>query len=660
MTLPAKYDENRPSTDRGLVLNQRYFPEIDGLRAIAVLLVILNHLAIPGFAAGSGGFIGVDIFFVISGFLITGILNRDVEQQRLSLSKFFWRRFRRLYPALAVTVFFTFWVGAAILTPAALQELGLSVLAGLGAVSNIFFWLKSGYFDVAATFKPLLHTWSLGVEEQFYLLWSAIFALVFWGRSSRFKVGAIVVSGVFSLTLNLCYLSSPSAMYYLMPFRMYEFVLGALLNWVLPYWRPSKYWSQFVALVGASLIYASIRLIGPQTIFPSYVALLPCLGAGLLILSVGSAALIARLLRSEPLRQIGLVSYSLYLVHWPILVFVKILGGDVSRGQKIITLLAILVSGFLLSKLVEQPLRYKSWPRVSKGARLALATALVAIAFIPPYLVQVQDGWAWRFPPDFARLIQNTQAAALHRHLRGTHCYFSDFRDFDATECLGLDKSKVNILVWGDSSADYSWHGIESGLSAGHYNVLQYTSSGCSPGLHWGQGQCRMANEYIAQFIINNKIDLILIGSQGRNPENFRHTLRWLHDEKQRVVVLGHPFLFEPQMAEIVRPYNSRSITPLEINSKAIAAIEKNDIEHMNDLAGLAREANFPYYDIRPQLCRDPRDPASCNFIVGDTLLTLDRLHLSPEASAKIFAPLTQAIRATRFNELISGQNIQL
>lgn len=290
-----------------------YLSDIDGLRAIAVLAVVLFHLEIPGF---DGGYVGVDIFFVISGFLISGLLRNRIEQNSFSFSGFYANRVRRLMPAVLATVIATAIISLFILQPQMLKEVAKSGAASVLSLANILFWLQSGYWDANSDLKPLLHMWSLGVEEQFYLLWPALL-LSLLRTGKRFYLGGLLV--LFCLSLAACVYYTPidsAAAFYLLPFRVWQFCLGAL---AVEVWRNSSltlFYQQVLRSLGLALCAFSIATFADGSGFPGWMALIPSAGAALVLIASDSGEP-SPWLSNRPARWLGQVSYSMYLVHWP-------------------------------------------------------------------------------------------------------------------------------------------------------------------------------------------------------------------------------------------------------------------------------------------------------------------------------------------------------
>ncbi|MBT6038640.1 MAG: acyltransferase [Halieaceae bacterium] len=290
-----------------------YLPDIDGLRAIAVLAVILFHLKVPGF---DGGYVGVDIFFVISGFLISGLIRDRVETGTFSFSDFYARRISRLLPAVLATVGATAIAAIFILQPDALGSFALSAAAAVFSAANFVFYFESGYWDASAELKPLLHLWSLGIEEQFYLFWPGLMLLLANTSRATYQLGLIAI---FITSLLACVIQTPvdsAATFYLLPFRVWQFALGAM---AIEIWRNSAlepFMQLLIRSTGLALCGFSIATFSAGTAYPGWHALLPSIGAALVLISAHPTEGSVWLANSSA-RWLGRLSYSLYLAHWP-------------------------------------------------------------------------------------------------------------------------------------------------------------------------------------------------------------------------------------------------------------------------------------------------------------------------------------------------------
>ena len=333
----------------------KYRPDIDGLRALAILPVLLFHADL----GCTGGFVGVDVFFVISGFLITSLILKEINSDAFSLIRFWERRIRRIIPALIVVIAVTLLAGWFLYLPEDFCSVGKSVMAQVTLMSNVYFWRLTGYFAAGVDTKPLLHTWSLAVEEQFYVFFPLL--LIFLARMKRFSfaktifwlgIGSFVLSVIGSYT-------KPAATFYLLPTRAWELMIGAFLA-AIPEKQVSNPWlNETVGLTGLGLILFSILYYSQDTRFPGLAAIPPCFGAAMIIVSgSGKSTLIGRVLTLRPSVFIGLISYPLYLWHWPLLVFSKYLAIKPQSTEIRVVLLMVSAALATLSwKYIETPFR---------------------------------------------------------------------------------------------------------------------------------------------------------------------------------------------------------------------------------------------------------------------------------------------------------------
>ncbi|RBP51112.1 acyltransferase family protein [Arenicella xantha] len=451
----------------------KYRPDIDGLRAIAVASVVLFHLQeslLPG------GFVGVDIFFVISGYLITKLIYSELsETGQFSFKRFYIRRVRRLFPALFSIFLLCLVLAYLLFSPSYLVEFAQSLITAFFSVSNIFFWSISDYFNSDSSVKPLLHTWSLSVEEQFYLLWPATLVGLFALNKKPLIPAFIVLVGVASLLLNLEAFSDDSIImpwiatqndpisnnvastaFYWLPFRVFEFSIGAILVWLA---QPKRQWlAECAFAAGLSMILLSIFALDSEINFPSTAALIPTIGAALMIFSGGGHRL-SWLVSNRLMVRLGLISYSLYLIHWPLIVFYKYSIGRAFWFSEIVLLTVIsLIVASLMYRFIEQPFRKpniekESIEKASTGKKATAASpnrrfligsacaTLITIAISANAISS--HGWLWRYPPD---------VVAQLSYQKGDYTEFF-WADIKRLEAGFQNNDKPKVLIIGDSMA---------------------------------------------------------------------------------------------------------------------------------------------------------------------------------------------------------------
>ncbi|UFZ06513.1 acyltransferase [Bradyrhizobium ontarionense] len=403
--------------------------DIDGLRAIAVVIVILYHLKIAGFEAG---YAGVDIFFVISGYLITGQILRDVVARRFSLSDFYLRRARRILPALIMTIAASFAVGWLFLSPESLRQLAKEATHGLLSIANIQYWREaSAYFAPTADELPLLHLWSLSLEVQFYTLAPL---LLMWLGCSRHLFRAIAAVALLSLAAAAIWLPHDAdAVFFLTPFRVFEFALGALAIPLEARLSSSPRVRAVVAACGDVVLLGSLLLIGRYQAYAGVAALLPCIATAIIIAANAPTSLMT----ADPVLAVGRASYSLYLVHWPVIFFARFVFGEAAQTAAGVAMQLALMATLttLMLMLVEQPLRRLPWPRWTQAA--GFATALIVCAGLAHATFRA-NGVASRLPRDQLALFQ-LQGFGLNKCERtiGRLCAFGDLDGTRGVELLG-------------------------------------------------------------------------------------------------------------------------------------------------------------------------------------------------------------------------------
>jgi len=491
---------------------KNYRADIDGLRAIAVLTVVIFHIQaslIPG------GYVGVDIFFVISGYLIAGILLRDLEAHRFSIRTFYERRARRIFPALFATLMVTLAIAAAIYMPFDFRNFSGSLTASVLFGSNIFFWWNTGYFDQTSELKPLLHTWSLGVEEQYYLIFPLILSTLY-RFARRWLVTAMVVLAAVSLAVSVYQVANaPDAAFYLPFGRLWELLVGASLaigRW--PQLRSTAL-RNGAMVVGLAMIVVSLFMFTPATPFPGFAALLPTIGAGLLIYGGRDGQSAIRAAMSNPVSVFfGKISYSLYLVHWPVMAFFRYLSSrEPTVVEEVALFLTMLALAWLLWKFVETPFRDVGPRRISDRAIFAATIPLAIFLVGVGAAGYTQRGLPWRLP-DRVRV---ASMAAYDTNPMSQDC---DRRSLNAVRdehfCIrGAEGDFApSAVLLGDSFGDAMAPGVIEALAQSDRRGAILTYSGCIPliGVDQKNPGCRkFMDEAAAAIDRNRKLKTVII-----------------------------------------------------------------------------------------------------------------------------------------------------
>ncbi len=443
-------------------MKTQYRPEIDGLRTIAVLGVVLFHLKLGLFA---GGFVGVDVFFVISGYLITRNILAGAQAGTFSFADFYIRRARRILPALIFTVAATFWAGMLWLPPENLQTLAGEATRAMLSISNIEYWRNShAYFSHSSDQLALLHCWSLSLEEQFYLFWP-IFILWVW-RKNKLRVATACVGALSFIVALVWSLSDPQAVFFMMPFRIFEFAIGAAVIFIEPLFLTAAM-AGIAGVLGLLAIATAFIFFDGNSAF-SLVTLVPSVGAAAVICA-GVKYRLSALLTNGPARFIGRISYSLYLCHWPILFFARFLFGEAAESGQGMALcfVLMLVTAILMQRFVESPFRLSD--KSSGRAKTFFAFAFLILGSVAiNHLTVLSGGWPGRFPPE-----QNANSDLRRpgswpcKEIDGARCAFGD-----------LD-APLGVELLGDSHAQQYIAALEPFLQARHMRGEVTNEVGC-------------------------------------------------------------------------------------------------------------------------------------------------------------------------------------
>jgi peptidoglycan/LPS O-acetylase OafA/YrhL len=608
--------------------HQKYRPDIDGLRAIAVLFVVGFH-SFPGWF--KGGYIGVDVFFVISGFLITSIILNNLSENGFEYTEFYARRARRIFPALIMVLTFSMLYGWITMLPYEYANLGKHIMGGALFSSNIVLWGEAGYFDVAAEAKPLLHLWSLGIEEQFYIFWPLLLGIA-WNRKKSFLTVMIMVL-LISFSVNIFFvISNPISTFYSPVSRVWELIIGGLLAYVTVQ-RPMKIMSLKIknlqSMVGLFLIFLSVIVLTKSSAYPGFYALLPTIGALLLILAGPNTWVNKEILGNRVLVLIGLISYPLYLWHWPALYIVNQLDFESAMEVRLARILAIGMS-FLLAYLtfrwIEKPIRDHA-----TGKTALLLTSTLAFVALIGFLIFNSGGVNSRFP----YLLQNMEEKPIQAEWREHECFLQPGDNFKS-ECSEEATSRPQLLLWGDSHGAALYPGLKILGRMLNVGIGQYTISACAPLLDWESPRgkyCAEGNKEILRVIGEKKPEIILLYANWNSNTNIGYEVQNLRDtvenirmkSESQIFLMGSAPQWKTELPKALwRCYGKETIPDFSM-CELDNSIEKLDFE----LEKLAREINIKYISAYREMCNSD----GCLVRVGDDLITKDYGHLTPEAS---------------------------
>lgn len=627
----------------------RYRPEIDGLRAIAVAAVILFH---AGFGVFSGGFVGVDVFFVISGFLITSIIVEELKSGRFSISRFYERRARRILPALftvmAVCVPCAYWL----LSPDDLKDFAQSLAAISLFSSNVLFWGESGYFDTQAELKPLLHTWSLAVEEQFYVVYPLLL-LAAWrlGRPVLLTlIGGIAVASLFTSVAEVR--DYPSAAFYLLPSRAWQLLIGAITAFATEQWKrvadrqPSgRLADEALGWGGMAMIVYSLFSFDERTPFPGLNAALPTLGTALVLLGASERSQVGRVLGWKPLVGLGLISYSAYLWHQPLFAFTKhALLADLPTGLAIVLCALTLVLAMLSWRYIEQPFRDRS--AVSRGTVFALSAAGM-VAFVGLGFI------GHRFSDQITSLRLRSVDPAVRSQYRTRESLVADRNAFvarflpEAGNDFSTNPATRKILILGDSVSEdlYSALIVNSELFPGiefrrlmldepcMQAAADLVTTGALPTVI-DEKTCRVSLERLRDGTLLGSADVIVLCSNW--PRYITHSTHEggmalaeaLATRGRQVRIVGLMSLQEASSTAFLAA--TRGLTTEQANSVAYHTVQQSKIDKPNsDARAIAgRFDTVRYLDKYALFCDDDRKTLLLYDAEG-RMLFADNFHLT-------------------------------
>jgi peptidoglycan/LPS O-acetylase OafA/YrhL len=601
--------------------------------------VLLYHVGIPGF---SGGYVGVDIFFVISGYLICGMIAADLRNGSFSLANFYKRRILRILPALFVMFVVTSALAALYCLPVELVDYASSLASAVASVSNVYFAQTAGYFDAAAETRPLLHTWSLGVEEQFYFAAPLLMLLLHRFLPKRAGIlFAIVAAGSFAGALAMT-ARNPAFAFYLAPFRAWELALGALLSVEFLPVPETVFWRNAAGVSGLSLLLGAI-LFGSPAVPLLAMTGLAAIGAMLVIASSERAVSVAgRLLSLRPLVFVGLISYSLYLWHWPLTVFQRteaVFFTEPSATGKLTLIVLSVGVAFLSWKLVETPFR-KLANGTSRAAIFGATSATIASTVGLCGMVILLSGAPFRFPK---RIVEIGAFLAYDSSVafRTGRCFLSTSRQhFDRDACLMPDPARPNYLLVGDSHAAHLWSGLSQAMPEVH--IMQATASLCRPavmaGSRYDTPACRTLMEFVfGDFLVHHKVDGILLAASWKDEDLpvLSATLQSLKSRGIDVTVLGPIVEYDAALPRLLVDGILHD-TPSIASAKRTPGIRERDLA----MRRMVRATGAGYLSVYDAICHDDR----CDELVrGNIPMQFDAGHLTAEGAIEVGRRLSVA-----------------
>lgn len=609
-----------------------YRPDIDGLRAVAVLAVLLFHAGIPYLR---GGFAGVDVFFVISGYLITGGIARDLEHGSFHVLTFYERRIRRIYPALLLLLFVVLVAGILIFMPDGLKDLGAEAATAVAFSSNFLFWHQTDYFAGAAELKPLLHTWSLAVEEQFYLVIAPLMGWLYpLGRRRSAATLAAMLCCSF-LASCLATRIDPAGNYYLPQNRAWELLMGSLVALGAVPQARSRFASEVCGWAGMALLLAPMVLLHRDSPFPAWNAVPTCLGTAMII-RVGEAGPTAasRILALPPLRLVGLVSYSLYLIHWPVLAFARYeLLRDPTPGEMAALMLAMFGLAYLSWRFVETPFRRRRVPRSRLFSEAAVAS--LGLAFFGAGLFAL-NGLPQR--PGVTGIISASDSA---QQTETAGCFLQgSWRAWKGSSCFLTHGPGPVIMLWGDSHANHYAPALIQAAPNYRSRILLYASSGCPPILQLdvrGRPDCKANNDHAFAILKQYRVVKVVLSASWQY--DFDHsesdaltklgeTVRQLQQAGIRVGIIGDSPTFPFSNTDYLAARLARRSDP---NATYYSPV-RNNFGLNRQIARVVAPATF--FNPLPLLCREQ----SCLAFRDGHLMMHDNGHLSTYGARYLLA----------------------
>lgn len=620
-------------------MSVRYRPEIDGLRAIAVSVVVLYH-AFPSILPG--GFVGVDVFFAISGYLITSIIINDVRSGSYSLKSFYIRRIRRVFPALAIVLTATLCIGWFVLLPGEFTQLGEHAVAAVFFASNLMLWHQSGYFDTEAIHKPLLHLWSLGIEEQFYIVWPLIVAAFARSRLTlAVAMGAICVASF--LHADSLIASDPTAAFYSPTSRAWELAIGGLVALAFsPDGNVKLPWPICDAIVMAGLyaLTASILTMNHTLPFPGSGAVLPVIGAVAILAAGRRSKFATHVLGNGFLVYVGLISYPLYLWHWPLISFANTMLLEAPDAGVMIWVVVASISLATATYLfIERNVKLlPSWRKATPYVACS-AMGLIGLFALSVY---ASDGMLIRYPTEIQKVLAISNYK-IPSEARYPECWLrADVPVESISKACGFSNNgKIKVLIWGDSHAAMLYSGFEHQVG-GAFDLAQFTRSSCPPLIGF-PGFCGEANRKMLEIIRDSNPDILILSGAWANYGDFKYHFnqsddlrRTLDAAKQtgakRIVVLGPAPFWTPYLPMIVyREWSLSRTIPDRVAYGFTDLVKDWD----RDVRKAALKAGVDYFSVADYFCTADGCRTQTGISDGD-LIAFDSSHLTMSATGVI------------------------
>lgn len=531
---------------------KHYRWDIQGLRAIAVLAVVIFHInpmLLPG------GYIGVDIFFVISGYLILGFIWRDLKRDQFSLLTFYTKRVYRLFPALFVVVVLSSIAAYFILLPNENEIYLKSMVSTLFYFSNFYFYTEANYFNDAMAYYPLLHTWSLSVEEQFYMLFPLLLILIFT-KSKKYLFPLLILIGLASLVLSQWYVNTDASFaFFASPTRFFQFIIGGLIAIYLQDHHAPRRGSDLGAILGVGIIFYTLYFYSEKTLFPGVNALLPSLGAGLVMYFGINARYIKFFLENKLMHLLGNASYSIYLWHWPLLVFYKLkFSPNLSMKEQGILLSMSIALGIVSWYFIENKFR--------KNRLSSLTVKPILYVLGVSFLFVVINVLIFKYFPSKTLRYQEKAAQYLKFNtdeFRAGKCFltseFNDMKFYDKELCITYREGKKNYLLLGDSHAAHYYSALAKMIKDDE-TLTQVTASGCVPLVSSkGARRCTGLNTWAYGSFLNDKhFNSIILSANWRivRKDNFQNSLKILLKHTDKLIVFGPSLEYKQSLPRLL------------------------------------------------------------------------------------------------------------